>query len=267
MRLSVIVTTYNRPEALKKVLTALYSQTRPPDEILVADDGSGPETRELIKGFQRETGPPLYHIWQEDEGFRASRIRNKAILEAKGEYLVLLDGDCIPTRFFVADHLCLAQKGFFFQGKRVLVNRHLAPDFDFSDTASSPFLVWKALTGGISNAHHILRIPFLPALKNQKLSGIRSCNMGVFKQDAETVNGFNNEFTSWGREDSEFAARLFNSGILRKEHPFLAICYHLWHREKSEPCRQENEELLKRALTSKACYCRNGLSGLKTGQS
>nr|NJM03518.1 glycosyltransferase [Desulfobacula sp.] len=116
MKISVIVTTYNRPGALKKVIAALFNQTRPPDEILVADDGSGPETRELMVELEQNPGPPLCHVWQEDQGFRLAMIRNKAVLKAKGEYLILLDGDCIPTRYFVADHLALDGKGYFFQG-------------------------------------------------------------------------------------------------------------------------------------------------------
>ncbi|OGR24325.1 MAG: glycosyl transferase family 2 [Desulfobacterales bacterium RIFOXYA12_FULL_46_15] len=262
MKVSVIVTTYNRPDALKKVITALLSQTRPPDEILVADDGSGPETRELITSFKSNPGPPLCHVWQEDEGFRLSRIRNKAVLKSKGDYLILLDGDCIPARFFVADHLALAEKGCFFQGKRVLVNRKLAPGFDFRDTASFAGLICQALFGSISNAHHIIRIPFFPSSRNRKMSGVRGCNMGFFKQDVEAVNGFNHEFTSWGREDSEFVARLFKYGIKRKENPFRAVCFHLWHRENKGICPEKNEELLKQALATDAWSCANGLKEL-----
>lgn len=262
MKVSVIVTTYNRPDALKKVITALLSQTRPPDEILVADDGSGPETRGLITSLQSKSRPSLHHVWQEDEGFRLSRIRNKAVLKSKGDYLILLDGDCIPTRFFVADHLALAEKGYFFQGKRALVNRKLAAGFDLSAASSFLRLLRQAVSGGISNAHHIVRIPFFPSSRNKKMSGVRGCNMGFFKADVEAVNGFNHEFTSWGREDSEFVARLFKYGLKRKEHPFRAICYHLWHRENKGTCLEKNEDLLKQALASDDWRCTKGLNEL-----
>ncbi len=263
MKVSVIVTTYNRPDALKKVILALNSQTRPPDEILVADDGSGPETRNVISSFQHNSGPPLYHVWQEDKGFRLSRIRNRAVLKSRGEYLILLDGDCIPNRFFVADHLDLAEKGYFFQGKRALVNQKLAGGFDFNDTESFVRLICHTLSGYISNAHHIIRIPFFPSSRNRKMSGVRGCNMGFFRQDVEAVNGFNHEFESWGREDSEFVARLFRFGLKRKEHPFRAICYHLWHRENKGTCLEKNEDLLKQALASDAFCCARGLRDLK----
>lgn len=263
MKVSVIVTTYNRPDALEKVIAALLSQTRPPDEILVADDGSGPETRELITSLQSNSGPPLHHVWQEDEGFRLSRIRNKAVLKSKGDYLILLDGDCIPTRFFVADHLALAEKGCFFQGKRALVNRKLAKGFDFNAASSFIRMLCQAVSGGISNAHHIVRIPFFPSSRNRKMSGVRGCNMGFFKADVEAVNGFNHEFTSWGREDSEFVARFFKYGVKRKENPFRAVCFHLWHRENKGTCSAKNEELLKQALSSDAWYCAHGLKDLE----
>jgi glycosyltransferase involved in cell wall biosynthesis len=263
VKVSIIVTTYNRPDALRKVIIALYHQTRLPDEILVADDGSGPETHEVISEFQHHQAPALYHVRQEDQGFRLSMIRNKAVLKAKGEYLILLDGDCIPTRFFVADHLDLAEKGYFFQGKRALVTQKLADKFDFEDTTSFARLLCQVLSGRISNAHHIIRIPFFPCSRNKKMSGTRGCNMGFFKQDVEAVNGFNHEFSSWGREDSEFVARLFKYGLRRKEHPFRAICYHLWHRENKGTCLKKNEDLLKQALASDTWSCTKGLNDLK----
>jgi glycosyltransferase involved in cell wall biosynthesis len=263
VKVSVIVTTYNRPEALKKVILALQSQTRPPDEILVADDGSGPKTRELMAELEQSPGPPLCHVWQEDKGFRAAMVRNRAILVSTGDYLIFMDGDCIPTRFFVADHLALAEKGYFFQGKRALVNRKIVDGFDFKDTLSFVRLFRLALSGGISNAHHIVRIPFFPRSRSWKLSGIRSCNMGIFKKDVSAVNGFNQAFLGWGREDSEFVVRLFKYGLKRKEHPFRAICYHLWHPENTRNRLEKNEGLLEQALASPAWRCEKGLEDLK----
>jgi glycosyltransferase involved in cell wall biosynthesis len=263
MKLSVIVTTYNRPDALKKVLEGLYAQTRLPDEILVADDGSTEDTRQMIEGFKNRPGPGFCHIWQKDLGFRAARARNKAIAASSGEYLVFLDGDCIPDPWFTADHLSLAEPGCFFQGKRALVSRRASPGFDVNDTMSLGRRIRHAVTGGIGNAHHVFRIPFFPCSRTiHKLSGIRSCNMGVFKQDVRSVNGFNHDFEGWGREDSEFAARLFRFGIRRKEHPFLAICYHLWHRENPRTRLNRNDRLLKKALASDRYVCENGLNSL-----
>jgi len=263
MTLSVIVTTYNRPDALKKVLEGLYGQTLLPDEILVADDGSGPDTRTLVADFENRPGLKVLHVWQRDQGFRAARVRNKAVAAASGDYLVFLDGDCIPDRHFVSDHLALAEPGCFFQGKRVLVDKTLSDTFDITDCTSFGRLVCHALSGRLGNAHHIFRIPFVPGLKKkQGLSGIRSCNMGVFRADVTAVNGFNHEFEGWGREDSEFAVRLFKHGLARKEHPFRAICYHLWHPENSRTRLSANDRLLEEAMAADTCMCRNGLNRL-----
>jgi glycosyltransferase involved in cell wall biosynthesis len=263
MKLSVIVTTYNRMDALKKVLEGLYAQTRLPDEILVADDGSGDETRHMLGEFETRPGPVFHHVWQKDQGFRAARARNRAIAAASGDYLVFLDGDCIPDSKFVSDHRSLAEPGCFFQGKRVLVGRTASSAFDVTDAFSFGRIVRHALAGNIGNVHHIFRMPFFPCLKTaHRLSGIRSCNMGVFKSDVVAVNGFNHDFEGWGREDSEFAARLFKWGLVRKEHPFRAVCYHLWHVETPRTRLADNDRLLEKALAADTHVCKNGLKSL-----
>jgi glycosyltransferase involved in cell wall biosynthesis len=264
MKLSVIVTTYNRPDALKKVLEGLYAQTRLPDEILVADDGSGPGTGAMLRAFENRTGPLVVHIWQKDLGFRAALARNKAVVTSSGDYLVFLDGDCIPDRHFVSDHLALAEPGCFFQGKRILVDEKTSEGFDITDCSSFGRLVGHAMAGRLGNAHHVFRIPFVPGLKKSHgLSGIRSCNMGVFRADVVAVNGFNHDFEGWGREDSEFAVRLFKHGLVRKEHSFRAICYHLWHPENSRIRLSDNDRLLEAAMVADTSVCRNGLNSLE----
>lgn len=263
MKLSVIVTTYNRPHALKRVLEGLFCQTLRPHEILVADDGSNEETRDLVDRYRADSPVSLVHVWQPDKGFRLSRIRNKAIRKATGEYLVILDGDCIPERHFVADHAALARPGCFFQGKRVLVNQKAETAFEERDANSFLRKVLHAVRGNISNAHHIVRMPALPAYTTAKLSGIRGCNMAFYKQDLIGVNGYNEAFTGWGREDQEIVARLFRYGIQRQEHPFRAICYHLWHPENPRTRLDENDRLLAQALASETWVCEQGLAQLE----
>jgi glycosyltransferase involved in cell wall biosynthesis len=267
MRVSVIVTTYNRPGALKKVLDGLLAQTCLPEEIIIADDGSCAETRSMLTPYLACKNTAISHVWQEDKGFRAARIRNMAIFASTGNYLILLDGDCIPERHFISDHKALAEQGCFFQGKRVLVNKKEVGRFDHRTMKSLIKKVKLATVSGLSNRHHIIRIPFFPSHTTNKRSGVRSCNMGVFKKDIEAINGFNEAFVGWGREDTEFVIRLFRYGVTRKEHPFRAICYHLWHNENSRDQLEQNDSLLETTELSDSYYCKQGLDSLKNNGS
>ena len=259
MKTSVIVTTYNRPDVLSKVLEGLSYQTRPADEIIVADDGSGDETKKIIHRHMKSNRYPLYHVWQEDRGFRAARIRNKAIKKSNGQYIILLDGDCIPGKHFIKDHLFLARKGCFFQGKRILIHRRLSKTFTYINANSFREMVQYIFSRKVSNGHHVIRWPWFPAYSSTRLRGIRSCNMGFFREDIFAVNGFNQNFIGWGREDSELAVRLYKYGIKKREHPFMAICYHLWHKEHGRKRLAMNDLLLRKAIESNEYFCANGL--------
>ncbi len=258
MKVTLIITTYNRPDALLRVLEGLMLQIRPADEIIVADDGSGEKTQETVQKYMSGS-LPLLHVRHEDKGFRAARIRNLAIRESKGDYIVLLDGDCIPGRFFIKDHLDLAEKGLFFQGKRILVGQGLAGSFTHADADSAGTLLKYAFSGKISNSHHLLRLPFFPALVSKGMDGIKSCNMGFFREDIFAVNGFNQNFVGWGREDSELAIRFFKSGLNKKEHPFRAVCFHLWHEENDRDRLKINDDILRKIKESNEYTCSNGL--------
>ena len=158
MKTSLIITTYNSPELLLKVLGSILVQTRPPDEVVIADDGSGEETGRLVKDFSGTAPYSVFHVWQENKGFRAAKIRNEAIKRSSGDYIILLDGDCVVNRHFVADHLLLAEDGYFMQGKRVHVSRNAISSFDGACTNSLTELAKMALTGRISNIHHLIKI-------------------------------------------------------------------------------------------------------------
>lgn len=256
MKVSVIITTYNRPDALRKVLEGMAHQTRFPHETVIADDGSGPETASMLEEFQQNAPFTLLHIHQEDRGFRAARIRNRAVLASAGDYIVFLDGDCIPEPHFIEDHQRLAEPGFFFQGKRVLVGQGLSPRFQIPPGKNQwTYLFHKE----IGNRHHLFRMPFFPAAASKGMSGIRSCNMGLFRDDLFRVNGFNEAFTGWGREDSELAVRLYKLGLRRKNHPFMATCFHLWHPENDRDRLSFNDQLLQQAMESDTYECTQGL--------
>ena len=258
-RISVIVTTYNRPRALAQVMAGLAGQSLLPDQVVVADDGSGEATQFLIADLADRMPFAFDNAWHPDQGFRAAKIRNAAIRRATGNYLVFLDGDCIPHRHFVRDHLHLARPGTFFQGKRVLVERGLADAFGWSQANGFWYRLKALLSGNLGNAHHLIRCPWLPAMTSPGLAGTRSCNLGIFRSDLVAVNGFNEAFEGWGREDSELVARLYKFGLKRRTHPFMAVCFHLWHPENSRRRLAENDAILNEAISSDDYFTPDGL--------
>lgn len=254
--LSLIITTYNRVAALELVLLSVLQQTEFPDEIIIADDGSTAETRELCATYQHSL--PLIHCWQADEGFRAAAIRNQAIARARGNYLIVIDGDMILHPLFVHDHKNKAQKNTFVQGKRVLLSEQL------TETAlKNKQITFNFFTAGLKNRLNALHLPFLSnwiAGPHHPLHGIRSCNLAFWRADALKINGFNEDFVGWGREDSEFVARLQNMGVRRVNFKFGAIAYHLYHPEQSRICLPTNEQLLENTLKQKRIWCERGLN-------
>jgi glycosyltransferase involved in cell wall biosynthesis len=263
MRIGVVVATFNRPDALVRVLRGLVAQTRPPDEILIADDGSGPSTQACVADFQKGSPVPVRHVWHPDEGFRLAGIRNRAIRESRSDYLVFLDGDCIPEPHFIQDHARLARPGYFFQGKRVLVEQALAAGFDHRSLAGGR-LRWL-FCRHLSNRHHLVYLPWMPALPSRRLEGVRGCNMGIWRHDLLAVNGFNEDFTGWGREDSELVVRLYHYGLKRLDHGFAAICFHLWHPDYTRDEISRNDRLLADARASGRWTCANGIVRLPDG--
>jgi glycosyltransferase involved in cell wall biosynthesis len=259
VNVSLIITTYNRPDYLDKVLAGALLQRTLPQEIIVADDGSDDRTAQVVEKWRKTASRPLLHVRQQDRGFRLARIRNKAVKRAAGEYLVFLDGDCVPSPHLISDHLDLAEEGHFFQGKRMLLSKESSPLFEASRIDERGYLLRLFLKGGVSNSHHLLRIPFFPALRSRNLRGMRGCNMGFHRRDLIAVNGFNEEFVGWGREDSELAVRLYRYGLTRKTHPFRALCFHLWHEENARDRLARNDELLREALEGSGYRCRKGI--------
>jgi len=259
LKISVVVTTYNNPDALVRVLEGLMFQERRPDEVVVADDGSGPETAQLVFDFSKGATFPVKHVWQEDHGFRAARARNEAVKQSSGDYIVFMDGDCVPEMHYIEDHESLAEKGYFVQGTRVLLDELASIAFG-PETANSMGDVLKIiLSGHIGNAHHLIRMPFFPAWRSTSMKGIKTCSFGIFREDVMAVNGFNEAFVGWGREDSEFAARLYKYGLKRKEHSFMAACFHLWHPVNARERLANNDALLSETIASSDYRCRDGI--------
>lgn len=257
MQTSLIVTTYNWPEALRMVLESILAQTILPMEIVVADDGSGPHTVQLVEEFAKTAPLPIIHSWQEDKGYRLAKSRNRAIANTSGSYILLIDGDIVLDRHFVADHTASAKRGCFVQGPRVLLNNALT-DTTFAQRKMPPLLFAR----GVGNRKNCLRSSLLSRLfswSGHGLRGIRLCNFGFWKEDAKHVNGFNEEFVGWGREDSEFVARLLHAGGERKNLKFNALGYHLYHPMNPRSHLATNDSILQNTLDARLVRCEKGL--------
>jgi glycosyltransferase involved in cell wall biosynthesis len=255
MLLSVIVTTYNWPQALNLVLQALQAQTDTNFEIIIADDGSGSATKKLITTAQATSKVPIQHVWQEDLGFRAARCRNQAILHAKGEYIIFLDGDCVVLPDFVANHRTLAEAGYFVAGNRVLLSpaytdlvvTQQLPIFRFS--LSKLWACWRK--NYLNRFLPLISLPWWPRkLHPNKWQGAKGCNLAAFKTDLLSVNGWDESFTGWGYEDSDLVVRLINSGVKRKEGRFKVPVLHLWHKENPRDSERQNFSLLQDIIAS-----------------
>lgn len=248
---SLLISTYNWPDALRLVLESALRQTRMPDEILIADDGSGDETRELVSSFREKFPCPLRHVWHEDAGFRKCVIWNKAIAETASEYIVQIDGDCVISSRFIEDHLRTARPGWFTCGSRTLLTRERTDELIARGGADD----LGAFSRGVRNRANALRIPCLARLIRESYRAkkpyiSKGCNMGFWTKDLLAVNGYNEEISGWGREDAELEVRLMKLGIRRQSLKFGGVEFHLFHKENDRSRDAGNIEILNRALAS-----------------
>lgn len=257
MKISLIITTYNWKEALALSLKSAMAQTERPLEIIIADDGSSADTAEMIEALARKSPVPLHHSWQEDRGFRLSASRNKALARARGDYIILIDGDILLEEHFIHDHKKFARSGYFVQGSRVLINEKLSREILHEQRLMGAFC-----TKGVENKKNCIRSNILAALfsfTSSNSQGVRTCNFAFWRKDAVAVNGFNEEFVGWGREDSEFTVRLLNHGLTRRNMKFNALAYHLFHPMNDRTHLAENDEILQKTIDEKKQWCVRGL--------
>ena len=258
MQISLIITTYNRPDALLLVLKSVECQSLVPDEVIIADDGSNEHTQELIDNFITHSSINIIHSYQNDKGFRAAKSRNKAISKSSGDYIILIAGDMILHPNFIYDHKKNAQNGCFTQGGRVLLSKKKS-----DEVFEGGNLAFNILSKGLSNRKNAIHSNFLSKLFSRKknyLRGLKTCNVAFYRKDCISVNGFNNNFEGWGREDSEFFIRLINKGVTRKTLKFNVIQYHLWHDEASKNSLSKNDQLLKKTIDENLNWCDDGIN-------
>ncbi|HEY0457118.1 MAG TPA: glycosyltransferase family 2 protein [Verrucomicrobiae bacterium] len=256
--IALIINTSNQADYLARVLGAVARQTVKPAEVILADDGSEEETRTLFAAWSKHQNFRAAHVWQKKEGFRRARILNKAVSEARAEYLVFLDGDTLPHPEFISDHSRLAKPGSFVQGHRALIEQRAAEWF-----GKGPFEVDRRrglFARQITGWKHCFRWPMPLDRQRVDLHGVRGCNLGIWRDDLQRVNGYNEAFEGWGREDSELAARLLNSGVRRRDVRGWALCYHLWHPPASRAQLASNDDLLASAIREGRKICERGLN-------
>jgi len=254
--ISVVLTTYNRSDALAVVLAALQRQTDKDFEVVIADDGSQPAHRARIREAANRCSFALAYVWHPDLGFTVARARNLGVAQSRGSYLILLDGDCVPDVDFIAQHRRLMQVGFLVNGSRCL----LSPDFTQRVLGGSVDIVGRSWqywlqqwrTGYASKIAPRLRVPDVGMRieSDFRWHGIRSCNMGLWRSDFEVVNGFDSSFQGWGHEDADLVLRMFHAGIRRKNGFFATEVFHLWHEEASRNRASANEVTVQQRMHS-----------------
>lgn len=255
--ISIVITTYNRSDALKCVLRALEQQTDTNFEVVVADDGSTDAHVAQVQAAQQSLHFPITHVWHPDVGFTAAKVRNLGVAASAGAYLILLDGDCVPDVDFVAQHRLLAEPRCFINGSRVLLTEAftreaLSGRVDLVHQSPATWLMWR-VRKQCSKWVGWMRLPDI-SLRRQpdfKWKGIRSCNMSLWKSDYVAVNGFDETFVGWGHEDADFVLRLHNADLTRKNGFFATEVYHLWHRESNRDMENQNAQRVRERIHSK----------------
>jgi glycosyltransferase involved in cell wall biosynthesis len=256
-RVSVIVATYNWKEALRVVLHALRAQRESPMEVIVADDGSRPDTGALVADEARTFPVPLLHVWHEDTGFRLGTIRNKAIARARGDYIVQLDGDIVVHPMFVRAHRRFARRGSYVQGSRAMVGKDATrATLEAGHLTVGPFSrdIWNRANG----IYLPWLVPFVTG-PTDPLRRTRGCHMAFWRDDLVRVNGYNEDIEGWGREDSEIAARLLNAGVRRRNFKFAAVAWHLWHQERGDEAVGKNHAIYEQVVRDRVQRCTRGL--------
>ena len=267
-KISIIVSTYNSEAWLEKVLWGFHFQTYQSFQVVIADDGSGPKTKELIEKMSKELMYPIKHVWQEDDGFQKSRILNKAVSACDAEYIIMTDGDCIPREDFVQVHYINKKQGYFISGGYYMLPMNISKAITYADIESQ----------NCFNIHWLKEMGIPQTFKNNKLTskGFLSKlfntitptnaswnghNSSGWKKDILNVNGFD-ERMQYGGQDRELGERLFNFGIKPKQLRYSAVCVHLDHKRgyKTPESIAKNVAIRKKTKKEKLVWTDYGIS-------
>jgi len=255
---SLVTPTYNWPEALELLLLSAKRQSVLPNEIIIADDGSKPETTALIQKFQANFPIPIIHVWHEDNGNQKPAIMNKAIAKSSYDYIIEIDGDIIMHKDFIKDHLHYAQKGLYLFGSRVNIQQKI-----LKTILQNKMIDFHYFSKGIKKRNRTLRLPFMMNFeKTHEIISkkLRGCNMSFWKEDFIKVNGFNEELFGWGVDDSELIQRLHNLGIKGKRLKNVALAYHIYHKEQDKSHISQNDAIEDFARENKIISIKKGVN-------
>lgn len=265
MKICVVVTTYNRPDALGAVLRGYREQSDTDFELIVADDGSTAHTRAVVEEWAGRVPFALFHVWQPDEGFRAAAIRNRALARTQAEYVVFTDGDCAPSRTFVAQHRRLAEPGWFLAGNRLLLSEAFTRRV-LQDSLALHRFTWAdwiraRARGEVNRSIPLIRLPDGAWRKRyaRRWEGVKTCNLSAWRGDLLAVNGLDEAYSGWGLEDSDLVIRLLHRGVRNKSARFAAPVFHLWHREYDRAGLPENRRRLEELIHSTRTRAQRGL--------
>jgi glycosyltransferase involved in cell wall biosynthesis len=256
MRIAVIPATYNRPDALAALFEGYLTQDYSDFEIIVADDGSGPETQDVIRRYQQRARFRIDHVWQENKGYRAAAIRNQAVARTRADYIIYTDQDCVPLPDFLSRHAQLAEHAWFVAGNRILTTRAFAERIlaERLPVHTWPLRQWLRcrLRGEVNRVHPLLRLPdgLHRKLHPQRWRGARTANLAVWRRDLVAVNGMDEQYEGWGLEDSDLVIRLMRAGVRHKSGRYACPLIHLWHREQDRGGLAENQKRLEEILSS-----------------
>ena len=259
--ISVVISTYNSTEWLRKVIWGYNTQTYRNFEMVIADDGSGQETFDLIEQMKKEVFFPIIHIWHEDNGFQKSQILNKAIVGCTTAYILMSDGDCIPRPDFIEQHIKFREEGYLLSGGYhklpLLLSKNITKEDIYSGKCFE--LKWlksngmkvsfknsKVYSDGLVSTVLNFLTPTTPSWNGHNASG--------WKEDILAINGFD-ERMQYGGQDRELGERLINYGIKSKQIRYSTVCLHLDHPRgyatpdsisKNKNIRKQTQEQLKK---------------------
>ncbi len=256
--IALLVTTYNKPWALERMFAGVARQAQRPAEMIVADDGSGPETKRVIEHWRDRLGLTVTHVWQPNEGYRRARVLNLAIRAARADYLVLIDGDCVPPRQVIAQHAQLAEAGHCVLGGRCRIAEAHAKDFRIGESNE---WAWR-LRGWMERRPNYWPWPrpWVKVLAPGENSTC-GCNFAAWRRDLVHVNGFDELFVGWGHEDRDLTLRLGNAGVRAKDIYGQAYVYHLDHPELPRDRSDLNRSIHAEAISTKRIRAERGLDG------